>query len=150
MAKARRPGKADDFFAKSRFVQLRLAGIANQVGHDTATWLAKVAKSTTSFNDRTSSLRESIRAGVHEKAKFGKLIVEIALSAGYDDVFYTDETGRTVKTSEYARSIELGGPNPLTGKNNSPRPFIIPTMNLADTLGIVPNLLKKEMRARLP
>jgi hypothetical protein len=150
---ARGPARSSD---PNHFVRLannllqRLPGAANRAGAHTANWMLQVAKQTTSFTDRTGSLRKSIRAGILKKAAAGDEEIIIALSAGYDDVGYTishrsgsasggmrPKSGRVVKTSEYAGAVEMGGYNPWTKGYNPPRPFIQPTAQLADQMGIM-------------
>jgi len=100
------------------------------------------------FFDRTGSLRSTIKGGIVETAKPGHLIATAALTAGDENVGYVDaETGRTVKTSEYAAAVELGGINPRSRSGvNPPHPYIQPTVDLAQSLNVVAKFLKSELR----
>jgi hypothetical protein len=142
-------GKPPDkslFKYKASRLKGALPQIANRSGKLTANWMKDQAKQTTAFMDRTGSLRRSIKAGVLTEAKRGQSLCEIALSAGYEDVkYWDDDWQRMVSTDQYAASIELGGPNPWTRRNNAPRPFINPTAVLAAQMHIWGGFLKNEM-----
>lgn len=132
----RAPSRRDSFFFRVEQLRRQLPAAMNRAGVRTADWLEKVAKSNSAFVDQTGSLRKSIRGGVLVTANRTRDL-EVAITAGYPDIGYSRDDGTRITTDLYAASIERGGPNPWTGKNNTPRPFIAPTAGLAASLQIL-------------